>query len=189
MSEKFSGSQEHFKAPESTHSPEHHAEHKTPESSTTPETHRNAEHIKHLQNKAMHEAEKSESASRASENSSNSVSNNIPLATKHLKDQKYAHTLASVRRRLRGPDKPFSRVIHSKALETISEQAETTVARPSALLGGGIAAFLISTIAYYFANHYGWEYNPGVLIFSFVGGYFIGIVIELLLRQAYRKSS
>lgn len=80
------------------------------------------------------------------------------------------------------PQRTFSRIIHNPVIRTVSETGSKTIARPSGLLGGGICAFAGSGLLFYLAKHIGFRYNYLFASLLFIGGFGIGLVIELILR-------
>ena len=110
------------------------------------------------------------------------------LIGRDLKEIKYKRTLQSVRKDLNAPEKALSKIIHNPIVDAVSEAAEKTVARPSGLLTGSIFAFLGSSIFLYISKHYGYEYNFLLFILFFVGGFGLGLMIEVALRLLHRKS-
>lgn len=90
----------------------------------------------------------------------------------------YRQTLAGVQRRLPALSRSFSRVIHTPIVEKTSEVLETTVARPSVLLGSTWTALLVGTIFYLVARHYGYSLSGSELLFSFIVGALFGLVGE-----------
>src|SRR5690606_18536819 len=78
---------------------------------------------------------------------------------KELKADAYNRTLQKVRGHLNAPERAFSKVMHHKVVESMSDVSSKTVARPSGILGGGIAALAGSGVVLYMAKHYGFQYN------------------------------
>lgn len=92
--------------------------------------------------------------------------------------------LQHIRRKLPASQRALSRVIHQPTVRVVSEAAGKTVSRPSGMLGGGLVA-LIGTSAYlYLAKHEGFTYNYFVFLTLFVGGFIIGLGLELLVHLA-----
>lgn len=110
------------------------------------------------------------------------------FVNRELKNIAYQRTLRRTQNKLPLPAKALSKVIHQPAIEAVSEAASKTIARPSGVLMGGIAAFLGSSIFLWAAKYYGFRYNFLLFILFFVGGFFIGLLIELGLHFAQRKS-
>jgi hypothetical protein len=90
--------------------------------------------------------------------------------------------LQHIRRELPVPQRVLSRVVHQPAVRVISEAAGKTISRPSGLLGGGLVALLGTTSYLYLAKHIGFTYNYFVFMALFVGGFIVGLVLELLVH-------
>jgi hypothetical protein len=98
----------------------------------------------------------------------------------------YHQTLASMQRKLPELSQAVSRIIHAPAVEKASEVLESTVARPSVLLGSTWTALIVGTIFYLVARHYGYALSGSELLFSFVVGALLGLAGEglwLLLKR------
>lgn len=104
------------------------------------------------------------------------------LVGRDLRDVKYKRTLQSVRKDLSAPEKALSKIIHNPIIDAVSSAAEKTVARPSGLLFGSIFAFVGSSLFLYVAKHYGYEYNFLMFALFFLGGFGLGLLIELVFR-------
>ncbi len=109
--------------------------------------------------------------------------------SKHLKADAYKQALKRVRSGLNIPERTLSRIVHQKTVESVSNAAGKTVARPSALLGGGIGAFIGSAMLLYVSRHNGFTYNYTVFFVLFIGGFFAGALIELVIKVLFRKRS
>ncbi len=120
----------------------------------------------------------------ASEDETKPTPGLLPFLDHHLN---YTQTLASVQRRLTPISRSFSKVIHNSAVEKTSEALENTVARPSVLLGTTWTALIVGTIFYLTAHHYGYALSGSELLFSFVVGALLGLVIEGLWRLLKRR--
>jgi hypothetical protein len=99
----------------------------------------------------------------------------------------YADTMRSVQKRLSPASRTFSKVIHAPIIEKTSEVLENTVARPSVTLGTTLTALLVGSVFYLTAYHFGYMLSGSELLFSFIVGALIGIVIEGLWRVAVRR--
>lgn len=108
---------------------------------------------------------------------------------KQLKNDSYKRTMRKVQAQLPLPARVMSRVIHQPAVDAISNAAAKTVARPSGILGGSIIAFLGSSAFLYMAKHYGFSYNYAVLFMLFVGGFALGLLLELIVRVVFRRKA
>lgn len=99
-----------------------------------------------------------------------------------IKSQVYKRSLARVQNRLNAPERAMSKVMHHGAVETVSEFAGKTLGRPSAILGGGVAALLGSSLLLYMAKKYGFEYNFFIFFVLLAGGFAVGLLVELLVK-------
>lgn len=174
----------------------------SPEGSTKHETeHSNSEHEKQLLKEHHEKAKKSHEVSKDTiESIKHSIENEAIdkshyqvgeketkqthdyTASKHLKKQAYKQTLKQVQKNLSKPEKTFSKVIHNKTIEKVSDVGSKTVARPSGLLFGGIFAFISSLLVLLISKHSGFTYNYLLFVLVFVGGYFLGLIFELFYR-------
>ncbi len=108
---------------------------------------------------------------------------------KELKIDSYKRTLRKIRSALPLHERAMSRVVHQPVVETVSNAASKTIARPSGFLGGAVIAFLGTSLFLYMAKHYGYSYNYAVLFMLFVGGFATGLLIELLVKLTFKRSS
>lgn len=106
-----------------------------------------------------------------------------------VKRKAYKKELKKVQSQLPAAQRSFSKIIHNKTVENISEVGAKTVARPSGILGGSLVALLGSTGVLLMSRHYGFEYNFFVFIALLIGGYFVGLILEMLLRLLFKKHS
>jgi hypothetical protein len=101
---------------------------------------------------------------------------------KQLKADAYAQTLGRVQKRLSKPERTFSKVMHQPIVDTVSAAMSNTVARPSGILGAGIAASVGGLIVIYMAKKYGFEYNHTTFFVLLAIGCGAGLFAELLFR-------
>jgi predicted RND superfamily exporter protein len=104
---------------------------------------------------------------------------NRELRSKSLREE-----LKRLQQREKAPTKAFSKLVHQSAVRVVSETTAKSLTRPSGLLGGGIMAF-VGTAAYvYFTKHIGLQYNYFVFIALFIGGFLLGLGLELIVWLA-----
>jgi hypothetical protein len=103
------------------------------------------------------------------------------LITPELKAATKQRQLSQVQRRLSPRSRTLSKVIHQPAVRIVSEAAAATISRPSGLLGGGLVAFIGSLGYLYLTKHVGMTYNYFVFTLLFVGGFALGLVLELIV--------
>jgi len=101
--------------------------------------------------------------------------------SRDLKKVALKRELQSIRRKLPKNERALSRVVHQPVIRVVSEAAGKTVSRPSGMLGGGLVAFLGSLIYFYLTHYIGFAYNYTVFLLLFVGGFILGVALELLV--------
>lgn len=111
------------------------------------------------------------------------------IIDRNIKQKAYSKELHRVRTHLPKAQRSFSRFIHSRGVEAVSEVGGKTVARPSGLLGGGIVAFGGTLALVLVSRHYGFTYNFFVFIALLITGFFIGLIIELIVRSIIKAKS
>lgn len=138
--------------------------------------------------KARHEVSQASERTKPAERLHGSEKTPQPATHNYVNRELKAITLRRelgvIRRKLPAPQRALSKIIHQPAVRAISEGAGKTVSRPSGLLGGGIAAFVGTSAYLYLANHIGFEYNYGVFLVLFAGGFVLGIILELAIHLA-----
>lgn len=107
--------------------------------------------------------------------------------TRELKAMALTRTLKRAQRRLPAPERVLSKLMHQPAVNRASEVGGKTIARPSGILGGGLLAFVGSSILYIASKRYGFAYNFSALLFLFAGGFLLGMIIELSLYSRRLK--
>lgn len=111
------------------------------------------------------------------------------IGTHHLlKKDSYKSLLKQTQARLPKGARQFSKIIHQKNIEAISNVGAQTVARPSGLLGGGIGALIGSITLLYTSKHYGFRYNYAFFLVTFLAGFGVGLVVEVLVRLVKRRA-
>ncbi len=106
-----------------------------------------------------------------------------------LKNDAYKRTMNKIRNDLNPVERRFSKVIHNPVIETISEASGKTIARPSAIIGGGLLSLVGSSAVLYMSKHYGFSYNTFTFFGLFAIGFLAGILIEFGLKLVRRKQS
>lgn len=104
-----------------------------------------------------------------------------------LGDNTLKQTLKKVRRDLNPRERVLSRVIHNPTVEKVSEVSANTIARPSGLLAGGVASFVISLAILWICHYYGYEYNFYLGLISFPIGFLIGLLGEFATKPLRRN--
>jgi hypothetical protein len=106
--------------------------------------------------------------------------------TRKLKNDAYKRLIRKTQSHLSAPERSFSKVIHRPVVEKTSDIAGKTVARPSGILFGSMAAFVASLFLVIISKRAGFTYNYLFFFLVFVGGYFLGLLAELFYRLLKR---
>ncbi len=179
MSERISPdfeSRERLQTPEAQQTrPEHQAE-KQPTHHEDTEAHHEA--IETLKHKVETEA-KSRKTVKLDETSEKQPHQHH-LVTTELRADALRRSLQRARKHLNPADKALSKAIHQPVIDAVSKVGEKTIARPTGILAGSIVALIGTSYVLYMAKHYGFQYNYWIIVVLFVGGYAVGLIIEIL---------
>ena len=111
----------------------------------------------------------------------------LPPANDALKAQTLRTTLKETRKKLSPTQKALSKVIHQPQVDAISNLTGKTIARPSGILFGGLFAFVGSGLYLFYSYHYHFAYKYIAFSIFFVGGFIIGLLLELI-NKLFRRS-
>lgn len=170
---------EHHKKPEvHTHSPEHlgHEHHKKPEKHS--DGHEASTHDLESIQKSIEAHAKSSAETRQPIHESDNHAVRHYYVNNELKKMSFERTMVRIRKTLSPAERVFSKVIHQPAIDELSELGAKTVARPPALLGGGVFALVGSVGYYWISRHYGYEYNFSVFLIFLTAGLIAGLLLE-----------
>ncbi|MDB5177721.1 MAG: hypothetical protein JWO61_104 [Candidatus Saccharibacteria bacterium] len=92
----------------------------------------------------------------------------------------YKRTMSHVQSELPLPSRAFSKLIHNKAVERISDAVGSTVARPNAILAGSLVAFVFTLGLFLLARYYGYPLSGTETIAAFIVGWMIGLLFDYL---------
>jgi hypothetical protein len=96
------------------------------------------------------------------------------------REASFKATMKEVQTQMSAPSRTFSKIIHNKAVEKISETAGSTVARPNAILSGAIFAFALTLAVYLVAKNLGYRLSGFESIGAFILGWALGLVYDFL---------
>lgn len=102
----------------------------------------------------------------------------VRKVTKLEKDASYKKTMTQVRSEMGTGSRTFSKVIHNPAIEKTSQVVGSTIARPNAILAGGIFAFLFVLVTYFIAKRYGYHLSGFETIGAFAIGWVLGLIYD-----------
>lgn len=100
-----------------------------------------------------------------------------PISRKE-RDASYKATMKEVQSHMSPAQRVFSKFIHHKTVDQISETVGNTVARPNAILSGAVAAFLFSLLTLLIAKHYGYRLSGFEAIGAFIAGWLLGVLYD-----------
>lgn len=153
---------------------------------TTPES--KEKQVESAKEKALEKAVSAEKSKKEKDQQSSRRKRHGTL-TKKIKEQSFNRHMESVRHQLRAPERVFSAIIHNKVVEKTSEVVASTIARPNALLYGGISAFILVAIVYSLAKYFGYLLSGFETIGAFVIGWLLGILYDYLRVMITGKRS
>jgi len=102
--------------------------------------------------------------------------------SREYRELAFKQLMNRVRKHMSKPDQAVSKLIHRPGIEKASEIGEKTVARTSGVLVGSIFSFIASLATYYFSRKNGYDMTYSIFIASFIGGFFAGLLIELIYK-------
>lgn len=102
----------------------------------------------------------------------------IRKVTKQEKAVAYKKTMKQIQSEMNPAARTFSKIIHTPAVEKTSQVLGSTVARPNALLAGGMFAFLFVLLAYFLAKKYGYQLSGFETIGAFALGWALGLIYD-----------
>ena len=106
--------------------------------------------------------------------------------TRAKRDAAFNSTMKTVRTQLSPVQRGFSKFVHAKPVEVVSELLEETIFRPSFLWGGVIGGLILGASLYLFARAQGFRLSGS----EFIVGMFIGGVIGIIFEKLFgRKKS
>jgi len=101
--------------------------------------------------------------------------------------ESFENQLRMVREEMGPIGRTFSKVIHNPVIESVSDFVGSTFARPNALLAGSVTAFIVVTVLYYLAKHYGFQLSGFETIAAFIIGWLIGTLYDYLKNVFHRN--
>lgn len=104
----------------------------------------------------------------------------VGIATRGDRERGFKTTMKHVQSRMNAPERAFSKVIHNKVVERVSDVTGSTVARPNSILFGSIFAFLGVAGVYLYARHIGFALSGFETIAAFIVGWLVGMFVDLI---------
>ncbi len=143
------------------------------------ENHENKENS--AKHEALEQAEKMEREQRQHEAKQDVNTERRPLTKKErnkAREASFHATMEAVQSQMPKASQAFSRIIHNKTGEKVSDAAGNTIARPNAILAGAVFAFALTLVVYLIARYYGYPLSGTETIASFAFGWILGNVFD-----------
>lgn len=131
---------------------------------------------------ALEQAEKTERDQQRHESKKRPTSERLPTRKDrdNAREKSFKATIQTVQSQLPAASRVFSRVIHNKTVEKVSDVTGNTVARPNAILSGAVFAFILTLVVYIIARYYGYPLSGAETIASFVLGWVLGNIFDYI---------
>lgn len=136
----------------------------------------NVESIRH---EALENAASAEKEKQREKQASPAERRNGPIGKKE-RDASYKATMSEIQTHMSTPSRTFSKVIHNKTVEKVSDVAGSTVARPNAILAGAVFAFILTLVVYLVAKNLGYPLSGFETIGAFAVGWVLGLIYDFL---------
>lgn len=104
---------------------------------------------------------------------------NGPIS-KAEREASYKATMNEVQTHMSPSSRAFSKVIHNKTVEKVSEVTGSTIARPNAILSGAVFAFVLTLGVYLVAKNLGYPLSGFETIGAFVLGWILGLTYDFI---------
>lgn len=103
--------------------------------------------------------------------------------TKQERDAVYKSEIKQMQSQLSPTSRAFSKVIHNSTVEKVSDIAERTAMRPSALIGGATLGLILGAAVYLIARANNYFLGSLEIAVLFLTGALVGVVVELAIRR------
>ena len=102
------------------------------------------------------------------------------VRTKKALDASFDREMKDIRRQMPAPSRAFSKIIHNKTVERVSDAASKTIARPNAILAGSSFALVFTAVLYFWAKNAGYPLSGFETIAAFIIGWLTGIIFDFI---------
>lgn len=112
------------------------------------------------------------------------------IKTPKQKTDAFEHTMAQARSHMPGITRIFSKFIHVRVVEFVSDIIGNTLLRPTAIIIGSLCALFFSSTLYFIAKRYGYELAGSEFFVAFGFGWLTGSILDyisLLFRSITKK--
>lgn len=109
------------------------------------------------------------------------------IVTKNDREVSFDQTMTDVRKHLPRSTRAFSKFIHIPDVERASDMLGETIARPHAILAGGVTGFIVVLGLYLYAKYAGFALRGSETIVAFALGWLLGILFDFLKALFTRR--
>lgn len=102
----------------------------------------------------------------------------LPPKTAKSASSGYTDTLQQARSHMNRPAGIFSRIIHWRPIELLSDLLAASLFRPLPLIFAGLTAASLPLIFWLIAKYYGYSLSGTESIIAFVFGWLVGVIID-----------
>lgn len=99
-------------------------------------------------------------------------------ASKRQRKDSYQATMKQIQSEMTTSSRTFSKVIHNKSVERLSDAVGASVARPNAVLAGSIMATFLTLFVFMVAKQYGYRLSGFETIGTFILGWSLGLIYD-----------
>lgn len=100
--------------------------------------------------------------------------------SKKEREASFKKEMQHVQAEMSAPQRVFSKFIHNKAVEKVSDVVGSTVARPNAIFMGAFTAFVLVLAVYLISKNLGYTLSGFETIGAFIVGWILGVLYDYL---------
>lgn len=130
---------------------------------------------------AIESAEKAEkSTAEKAKKSPEATPRRRGAISKKEREASFKKEMQRVQAEMSAPQRAFSKLIHNKAVEKVSDVVGSTVARPNAIFAGALTAFVLVLAVYLISKNFGYVLSGFETIGAFIVGWILGVLYDYL---------
>lgn len=141
----------------------------------TPETDVDA-----IRNEAKEKAASAEKEKQRERQEASPAERRTGPITKKEREASYNATMDEIQTHMSPSSRAFSKVIHNKTVEKVSDAVGSTVARPNAILSAAVVTFIVTLAIYWLAKNMGYQLSGFEWIAAFALGWLLGLLYDFL---------
>lgn len=136
--------------------------------------------VESIRHEVLKEAKSSEHEKKHHEKADDTPERRKGPTSRAERDESFTAAMSEIQTHMSAPSRAFSKLIHNKAVETVSDAVGNTVARPNAILSGSVFAFIATISVFLIAKNIGFELTGFETIGAFTFGWALGLVYDFL---------